>query len=67
MDRGSFYSLGLVSRILYSKNPIVEMGSCFPYSHPIEKDIVDKVKRVHEEIGFFHGPTHTEVIVSKVR
>ena len=62
MDRGSFYSLGLVSRILYSKNPIVEMGSCFPYSHPIEKDIVDKVKRVHEEIGFFHGPTHTEVI-----
>lgn len=64
MDRGKFYFLGLLSRILYSKNSVIEMGSCFPYPHPMEKDIVEKVKRVHEEIGFFHGPTHTEVIVS---
>ena len=62
---GVFFPLGLLSRILYSKNPIVEMGSCFPYPHPLEARIIDLVKRAHEELGLLEGPTHTEVIVSR--
>ena len=60
---GNFQALGLLSRILYSKNPIVEMGSCFPYPHPLEERIIALVKRAHEELGLSEGPTHTEVIV----
>ncbi len=61
---GKFTSLGLLSRILYSRNPIVEMGSCFPYPHPLEARIVSLVAAAHEALGFTDGPTHTEVIVS---
>lgn len=62
---GVFHSLGLLSRILYSKDPVVEMGSCFPYPHPLENKITDLVKRAHEQLGLLEGPTHTEVIVSQ--
>ena len=62
--RGDFQALGLLSRILYSKNPIVEMGSCFPYPHNHKDKIIEKVKASHEILGFTDGPTHTEVIVS---
>lgn len=61
---GKFTSLGLLSRILYSRNPIVEMGSCFPYPHPLADQIVKLVASAHQELGFTDGPTHTEVIVS---
>ncbi len=62
---GVFRPLGLLSRILYSKDPVVEMGSCFPYPHPLEDKIIDLVKRAHEQLGILEGPTHTEVIVSQ--
>jgi biotin carboxylase len=61
--QGRFHQIGLTSRILYSKNPIVEMGSCFPFPHPLSARIVDLVKRAHLDIGFTDGPSHTEVIV----
>lgn len=61
---GEFHVLGLLSRILYSKNPIVEMGSCFPYPHPLSARIIEKVRQAHAELGLTDGPTHTEVIVS---
>jgi biotin carboxylase len=64
-NSGSFQSLGLLSRILYSKDPTVEMGSCFPYPHPLAKNIIDKVATAHRALGFSDGPTHTEVIISK--
>lgn len=60
---GQFTTLGLLSRILYSKNPIVEMGSCFPYPHPQAEKIVALVRDAHRELGITDGPTHTEVIV----
>lgn len=61
---GKFMPLGLLSRILYSKNETVEMGSCFPYPHPLYQQIVDLVRSAHEVMGFTDGPTHTEVIVN---
>ncbi len=60
---GKFTALGLLSRILYSKNPIVEMGSCFPYPHPQAEKVVALVGDAHRELGITDGPTHTEVIV----
>lgn len=63
-SRGRFHYVGLTSRILYSKNPTIEMGSCFPYPHPLAEKIVEHVKRAHSAMGFNDGPAHTEVIVS---
>lgn len=62
--RGRFHYIGLTSRLLYSKNPTVEMGSCFPYPHPLTDKIVKLVKQAHSALGFTDGPAHTEVIVS---
>ena len=62
---GRFHSLGLLSRILYSKDPVVEMGSCFPYPHALEEKITRVVREAHSALGFNEGVTHTEVIVSK--
>lgn len=63
--QGRFQSLGLLSRILFSKDPVVEMGSCFPYPHNLEDKIARVVKEAHEKLGITDGPTHTEVIVNK--
>jgi hypothetical protein len=61
---GVFNCIGLTSRILYSKDPTVEMGSCFPYPHPKTKEIVELVRCAHEKLGFTDGPSHTEVIIN---
>lgn len=61
---GRLHFIGLTSRILYSQNPIVEMGSCFPYPHPLTKQILSLVTGAHAGLGFNDGPTHTEVIVN---
>lgn len=63
-SKGKFTSLGLLSRILFSKNHIVEMGSCFPYPHSLSQKIISRVAAAHEALGITDGPTHTEVIVS---
>ena len=62
---GKFQCLGLLSRILYSKNSIVEMGSCFPYPHPLRDKIITIVEKVHTLLGFTEGASHVEVIVNK--
>lgn len=62
---GNFKPLGLLSRILYSKNAVVEMGSCFPYPHTRENEIIELVRSAHKVLGITDGPTHTEVIVGK--
>ena len=64
--RGKFQYIGLTSRILFSENPIVEMGSCFPYHHPLEATIIETVERAHSVLGFTDGPSHTELIVNTV-
>ncbi len=63
-SHGDFLCIGLTSRILYSKDPTVEMGSVFPYHHPRERDIIEQVKKAHQSLGMVDGPSHTEVIVS---
>ncbi len=62
-EGGRFQCLGLLSRILYSKNAVIEMGSCFPYPHPQQARIVELVRQAHQSFGFHDGPSHTEVIV----
>ena len=62
--KGEFQCIGLTSRILYSKDPTVEMGSCFPYPHSLASQIIDQVKKAHMALGFTDGPSHTEVIVN---
>lgn len=61
---GKFRSIGLLSRILYSRNAVIELGAAFPYPHPLEKRITALVEQIHRELNFTDGPTHTEVIVS---
>lgn len=63
-SQGVFHCVGLLSRILYSKDTTVEMGSCFPYLHPLTEKIVSLVEKVHKAVGFTDGPSHTEVIVN---
>lgn len=65
VTNGSFRALGLLSRILYSKNPVVEMGSCFPYPHPHAEKVISLVEAAHKALGLTDGPTHTEVIVDR--
>ncbi len=60
---GEYKALGLTSRILYSKNPVVEMGSVFPYPHKLAAKIQEFVQRVHEAVGFTEGPSHVELMV----
>lgn len=62
---GHYVCLGLLSRILYSKNPVIEMGSCFPYPHPASKRIINFVKQAHEVLQFTNGATHVEIIIDK--
>ena len=61
---GEFKILGLLSRILFSENPIVEMGSCFPYPHPLTDKIVEHVRKSHLALGYTDGFSHVEVIVT---
>lgn len=61
--RGEHIALGITSRILYSRNPIVEMGSCFPYERPDAERILDFVRKAHAAIGFTDGASHVELIV----
>ncbi len=61
---GKFQCLGLLSRILYSKNEVVEMGSCFPYPHPLRDKIIAAIEKAHALLGFTEGASHVEVIVS---
>ncbi len=63
IENGSFRSLGLLSRIMFSEDSTVEMGSCFPYPRPDEERIVNLVRNAHKALGITHGATHTEVIV----
>lgn len=60
---GEYKALGLTSRILYSKNAIVEMGSVFPYPHKLAAEILEFVKKVHKAVGFTDGPSHVELMV----
>lgn len=61
---GEYLCLGLTSRIMYSKNPAVEMGSCFPYPHHLTDAIVEFTRAVHSRLGFTDGPSHMEIMVN---
>jgi ATP-grasp domain len=61
---GKIQKLGILSRILYSRNHVIEMGSCFPYPHPQSAAIERKLREIHTAVGFSEGPAHTELIVT---
>lgn len=60
---GNYIFIGLLSRILYSKNSVIEMGSCFPYPHLLAKKIKQFSKKLHSAVNYYHGPTHVEIMV----
>lgn len=62
---GRMQKMGLLSRILYSRNHIIEMGSCFPYPHPKAALIAEKLSAIHQAVGFTEGPAHTELIITR--
>lgn len=61
---GRYHAFGLTSRTLLERDTTIEMGTTFPYEHPLRHEIVRTVARIHETLGVRHGPTHTEVMVS---
>jgi biotin carboxylase len=63
--RGQYHLVGLTSRTVLQRDIAVEMGATFPYEHPRQEEIVDKVRRIHEALGVAHGPTHAEVVVPR--
>lgn len=67
VQEGMCICLGLLSRILYSLNPIVEMGSAFPYAHPAGEEIWRMCSAIVEAVGFKNGVLHLEFIVSATR
>ncbi|HEV7737936.1 MAG TPA: ATP-grasp domain-containing protein, partial [Chlamydiales bacterium] len=64
---GDYRCLGIVSTIVFSEDPIIEMGSCFPFAHPLSDSIIELVKNAHRALRITEGPTHTEVIVKDER
>lgn len=63
-DKGTPYFWGLLSRILYSKDPRIEMGSVFPYEYRLKHAILNKATSILEALEFSHGPFHLEFIVN---
>ena len=63
--RGTIHPIGLSSRYVLAQDPVVEMGSTFPYNHPRLAEITAKARAIHESLNIFHGPTHLEFMVSK--
>ncbi|QRN95681.1 ATP-grasp domain-containing protein [Archangium violaceum] len=63
--RGAIHPIGLSSRYVLAKDPVVEMGGTFPYSHPRLDEIIAKSKAIHESMKIFHGSTHVELMVPR--
>ncbi len=63
VDRGQVHFIGLASRYVLASDPVVEMGSTFPYEHPRLAEIAAKSKAIHEALGVHHGATHIELMV----
>lgn len=63
VDHGRVTFIGLASRYVLASDPVVEMGSTFPYQHPRLDEIVAKSNAIHEALGVYHGATHLELMV----
>ena len=64
MFGGRFHLIGLTSRILFSRNPLIETGSCFPYPHALSRKIIQLVNQALIALELTDGPVHVEVIVN---
>lgn len=62
--KDSIEFIGLLSRIMFSEDSTVEMGSCFPYDHPLKEKIYQKTEKILKGIGIVRGPLHIEYIVT---
>lgn len=65
MGESTYHGYGLLSRILFRENPVVEMGSYFPAQHRYADAVKEKVSLAHKALGIKHTPTHVECIVSE--
>lgn len=65
LHNGKLHFIGLSSRYVLASDPVVEMGSSFPYHHPRLAEIVAKSEALHKSMKLFHGATHLEVMVPK--
>ncbi|MBQ4878192.1 ATP-grasp domain-containing protein [Pseudoalteromonas luteoviolacea] len=63
--QGKVNVVGLTSRTLLADNNVMEMGTQFPYEHPLKQKIIEQVKAIHESLEVFNGATHTEVMVDE--
>ncbi|EAR09353.1 ATP-grasp domain-containing protein [Reinekea blandensis] len=61
---GEYYPIGLTSRTVLERDPAVEMGCSFPYEHPLKDKIFETIGAIHNAIGFLHGVTHAELVVT---
>ncbi|MEL6530505.1 MAG: ATP-grasp domain-containing protein, partial [Pseudomonadota bacterium] len=62
-NRGEYHFFGLCGRMLIKADPTVEVGSTFPVHHPRLDEIKELTKNIHEELGYYHGPSHVEFMI----
>jgi biotin carboxylase len=60
-----YEEIGLLSRILFTENSVIEMGSSFPVIRDDYEKIIDKVRRAHSVLGIENTPTHVEFIITE--
>jgi len=65
VHRGEVRFVGLMGRYVLAKDPVVELGTLFPYNHPRLPEIVAASEAYHRSMSIFHGATHLEVMVPK--
>lgn len=62
-NRGEYQMFGLCGRMLIKADQTVEVGSTFPVQHPRLAEVEDLTRRIHHELGYFHGPSHVEFMI----
>jgi biotin carboxylase len=62
-DRGEYHFFGLCGRMLIKADPTIEVGSTFPVRHPRLDEIKALTRAIHQELGYYHGPSHVEFMI----
>ncbi|MDJ0627709.1 MAG: ATP-grasp domain-containing protein [Rhodobacter sp.] len=61
---GDYHPFTLASRAVLKRDIAVEMGLTVPYEHPLKERIFEKVRQFHAAVGYRHGISHVEIIVT---
>ncbi|MEW2268888.1 ATP-grasp domain-containing protein [Streptomyces sp. SID685] len=65
VHRGKVGFVTLTGRYVLASDPVVEQGMQTPYHHPHLEQIVAASRAVHTCLGFHHGGTHLEFMVTE--